>query len=280
MATPQTSASREAPNPFKDALEGLDLEREVNGATVEKTLLNDLREMMKEENDQFDHFQEEQDFVLFTGEDAWKEFKKEKERSFPELLANRLKAKRNVETEIRLRNFRDYLWPEDQNLERKNDMSQEPRWPIEVINAFDEGVGQRPGFKPLAASLASYFMAYNASRHFTGTVHVLFSKQFMAQVAPSLFMEGHMHSFELYPLTSPGTKVQNIVAWDVETFKDRIQDLNYEPRTIWEKGWGPLGKYPDFGKNPKANGEDIFVRTRNYDLPVITVEKPGAWTGT
>jgi hypothetical protein len=108
----------------------------------------------------------------------------------------------------------------------------------------------RSDFKTFPNALASYKMALMI-RDQPNEIHLFFNEQ--ADVEKAVRREwnpGHLYSYELYAVTSEGTQVPRILAWDTETYQTNIGNPDYQPPVIWQQGDPPVGKIPDFSKDP------------------------------
>ena len=99
----------------------------------------------------------------------------------------------------------------------------------------------------LPNGVASYNLAM-LTRNRKKPVHIFFSTTTMANAAvKGEIPKGHLKYFEIFPITSQGTKVTEIFAWDLQTFEANLEKGKaYKPPRIWKQGDQPLGKRIDF----------------------------------
>jgi len=118
-----------------------------------------------------------------------------------------------------------------------------------LINRYkDEPQGRKD---TLPNGVASYDLAM-LTRNRKKPVHVFFSTKEMANAAvKGEIPKGHLKYYEMFPITSQGTMVTEILAWDLETYEEKLKKgINYKPPQIWKNGDLPLGKRADFTEEP------------------------------
>jgi len=189
----------------------------------EKQLYNDMTDRVDDPT--FKKITDKDQSLLYTGGKAWGAVD-----SLAEGLAARLDRPL-----VEIRYYRNVV-REDPVLGEK----------IKDFNA----VNGRQDFKTLPNALASYKMALMI-REQPREVHLFFNEKVDVERAVKReWNPGHLYSYELYAITSEGTQVPRIVAWDVDTYQANIGNRDYQPPVIWKAGDGPLGKIPDFTKDP------------------------------
>jgi len=159
------------------------------------------------------------ELTLYTGADAWKNVEKfgiAFEKTFPG------------------RTIRHYL-----NVIRSDVTLQGL---IEAYKAEPEGEKWS-----LPNGVASYDLAM-LTRNRKKPVHIFFSTTEMAEAAvKGEIPKGHLKYFEIFAITSRGTKVTEIFAWDLKTYEANLKKGKaYKPPRIWKQGDQPLGKRADF----------------------------------
>ena len=99
----------------------------------------------------------------------------------------------------------------------------------------------------LPNGIASYDLVM-LTRNRAKPVHIFFANPEVANAAVrGKIPNGHLKYFEIFPITSRGTKVTEIFAWDLHTFEENLKKGNgYKPPRIWKRGDQPLGKRVDF----------------------------------
>jgi len=113
--------------------------------------------------------------------------------------------------------------------------------------SFVDATGKKPQFRTLPNAIVSYALVM-LTRNRPKPVHLFLSSTEDAQAAAKgIIPKGHLKYFEIFPLTSTGSKVTEIFVWDLQTFEANLKKgKDYEPPRIWKNGDLPLGKRIDF----------------------------------
>ncbi|EHK98951.1 hypothetical protein GLAREA_01376 [Glarea lozoyensis ATCC 20868] len=132
-------------------------------------------------------------------------------------------------------------------------------------NENGRSFGPDADFKTLPNAIVSYTLVM-LTRFRAKPVHLFFSTTEAAQdAARGEIPKGHLKYFEIFPITSKGSKVTEIFAWDLQTYQAHLKKGKaYKPPRIWKKGDKPLGTPIDFtvDSEKREGGKPAAVAAR------------------